>query len=323
MGLIIALTFLGIFAAIALPMAMAVSNSGSSRKAGTALSSAIKVDRPKASEKSLDVRRHELLLSSIPWLNNKLRNLHITSHLRRLFSQADLNWNPGRVLLVTGLLFVLPASLFLLWFKSMLLGLVAGLALATLPYIYARFLRDKRLRKFEEQLPEALDMMVSALRAGNSLIASMDLVARECPDPLASEFRICVEEQNFGLDLKTAIDNFYGRIPLPDLSVFATAIMVQKESGGNLAEVLDKTAYLIRERFRLQRQVRTHTAQGRLTGVVLVCVPIGLGIAMYLVNPDSISVLWHRDIGIKLIWGAAGLIVVGAYIISRIVDIDV
>ena len=241
-----------------------------------------------------------------------------------MFSQADLDWNPGRFLLITGLLFVVPASVSLLWLESsMPMGLLVGLVLAAMPFVYARLCRSKRLKKFETQLPDALDMMVSALRAGNSLIASMELVARECPDPLAGEFRICFEEQNYGLELKAAIDNLIKRVPIPDLCVLATAIMVQKESGGNLAEVLDKTAYLIRERFRLLRQVRTHTAQGRLTGIVLVCVPIGLGIAMYFVNPQSISILWHRDIGIKLMWGAAGLIVVGGYIISRIVDIDV
>ena len=143
------------------------------------------------------------------------------------------------------------------------------------------FKRSKRFGKFEQGLPEALDLMVSALRAGHSLIAAMGLVARECADPVGSEFKMCFEEQNYGLELKTALDNLIERVPLQDLSIVATAIMIQKESGGNLAEVLDKTSHVIRERFRLKRQIQTHTAQGRLTGWILSLLPVVLGIALY------------------------------------------
>ena len=156
------------------------------------------------------------------------------------------------------------------------------------------FKRAKRFAKFEQGLPEALDLMVSALRAGHSLIAALGLVSRECPDPIGTEFKICFEEQNYGLEMKTAIDNLLTRVPLQDLRIVATAIMIQKESGGNLAEVLDKTSHVIRERFRLKRQVRTHTAQGRLTGMILTLLPVCLGIALYFVNPDLMSMLWTR-----------------------------
>ncbi len=142
--------------------------------------------------------------------------------------------------------------------------------------------------------------MVSGLRAGHSLLAAMALVARECADPVGSEFKICFEEQNYGLEMNAALDNLLNRVPLQDLKITATAIMIQKESGGNLAEVLDKTSYVIRERFRLKRQIMVHTAQGRLTGWILTLLPIVLGVGIYFVDPEMISILWHRDIGIKM-----------------------
>jgi len=153
--------------------------------------------------------------------------------------------------------------------------------------------------------------------------AAMGLVARECPDPVGTEIRICFDEQNYGLELKTAMDNLTTRVPLQDLKIVSTAIMIQKESGGNLAEVLDKTAHVIRERFRLKRQVMTHTAQGRMTGIVLTLLPLALGFALYAVNPDMVSLLWKREIGVKLLWAAAIMTVIGGLIIKKIVDMDV
>jgi tight adherence protein B len=165
--------------------------------------------------------------------------------------------------------------------------------------------------------------MVSGLRAGHSLLAAMALVARECPQPVGGEFKICFEEQNYGLEMKAALESLIVRVPLQDLKITTTAILIQKESGGNLAEVLDKTAYVIRERFRLKRQIMVHTAQGRLTGLILTLLPIVLGVGIYFVDPGMISILWHRQIGIELMWAAAGLIVLGGFVIWKIVDIDV
>jgi len=123
--------------------------------------------------------------------------------------------------------------------------------------------------------------------------------------------------------MKVALENLITRVPLQDLKIATTAILIQKESGGNLAEVLDKTSYVIRERFRLKRQIMAHTAQGRLTGLILTCLPIVLGVGIYFVDPGMISILWHRPIGIKLMWAAAGLIALGGFVIHKIVDIDI
>jgi tight adherence protein B len=179
------------------------------------------------------------------------------------------------------------------------------------------------MSQFEKGLPEALELMVSGLRAGHSLLAAMALVARECADPVGLEFKICFEEQNYGLEMTRALDNLLLRVPLQDMKITATAILIQKESGGNLAEVLDKTSHVIRERFRLKRQIQVHTAQGRLTGWILTLLPVVLGIAIYFVDPGMISILWHRDIGIKMLWGAAGMTALGGFVINKIVDIDV
>ena len=183
--------------------------------------------------------------------------------------------------------------------------------------------RRQRFNSFEQGLPESLDLMVSALRAGHSLASALNLVALESPDPIGSEFQICFDEQNYGLELRTAMDNLITRVPLQDLRIVVTAILIQKESGGNLAEVLDKAAHVIRERFRLRRQVRVHTAQGRLTGWILSFLPLVIGIILYLVNPGMMSILWERPIGVKLLYTAAGMTLVGGLIIRKIVRMDV
>jgi len=210
------------------------------------------------------------------------------------------------------------------WRLDSIIGaLLIGLALGFAPIGYALLKRSKRFDKFQEGLPEALDLIVNALRAGHSLIAAMGLVSRECADPIGCEFKACFDEQNFGLEMKTAFENLVARVPLQDLKIVVTAIMIQKESGGNLAEVLDKTSHVIRERFRLKRQIRTHTAQGRLTGIILTLLPIGLGMILFLINPDLMSLLWKTEIGRKLMWAAFGGIVVGGFIINRIVNMEV
>jgi tight adherence protein B len=321
MGLICGLVFVGVFTLIALPWAV-LGPSNNSKQALATLDSAIKADRRELRKERLNVRKNEIL-SSIPWLNQKLLKFELTPYLRRMLAQADLNWSAGRLLVVSAACFVLPAYAVSQVANSFLLSLAAGIVTGVLPFGWVVFKRKRRFAQFEKGLPEALDLMVSGLRAGHSLLAAMALVARECAAPVGSEFKVCFEEQNYGLEMNAALENLLARVPLQDLKITATAIMIQKESGGNLAEVLDKAAYVIRERFRLKRQIMVHTAQGRLTGWILTLLPIVLGLGIYFVDPQMISILWHRDIGIKLLWGAAGLILIGGFVINRIVDIDV
>jgi tight adherence protein B len=323
MGLIIILVFFGVFSVTAL--LMVASGNGASQQAKQVLAtldSALATESLEQREQLLDLRKSELL-SGIPWLNRKLLSFKLAPMLQTLLRQADLKWTAGQLMIMCAVAFAIPAYLVHLRFGNLLISAGIGLIGAFAPFAFVLFKRNKRFNKFQEGLPESLDLMVSALRAGHSLIAAMGLVARECQDPIGSEFKACFEEQNYGLELRVALDNLIERIPLQDLRIVATAIAIQKESGGNLAEVLDKTAHVIRERFRLKRQIATHTAQGRLTGWILTFMPVALGLALYVVNPKFMSILWTTPIGVKLLWVASGMIFVGGLVVRQIVNMDV
>jgi tight adherence protein B len=323
MTLIVALIFLGVFAVVAL--VLYASGSGASEKAKqvqATLDSALATESLEAREQIVNLRKNEQL-SAIPWINDRLGKLEVGPKLQALIHQANLQWSAGTLLAMCGACFVIPAFIVHWKFDNSLIALLVGAVCGFMPIAFVLFKRSSRFKAFEKELPAACDLMVSALRAGQSLIAAMGMVSRECGDPLGGEFRTCFEEQNFGLELKMAMDNLVHRVPLQDLRIVCTAILIQKESGGNLAEVLDKTAHVIRERFRLRREVQTRTAQGRMTGWVLTLLPIALGFALYMINPDMMSMLWKRDIGIKLLYTASAMIVVGGLIIRKIVNLDI
>ena len=323
MGTLIVLIFVGVFAVVAL--LLYASGSGASEKAKqvqATLDSALATESQEMRDQIVNLRKNEQF-SAIPWINNRLGKLEVGPQLQALIHQAGLNWSAGGLLLMCGTGFMIPAFVVHWKTDSMLFALLAGAVCSFLPFAFVLFKRSTRFKAFEKELPAACDLMVSALRAGQSLIAAMGMVARECGNPLNGEFRTCFEEQNFGLDMKVAMENLLHRVPIQDLRIVCTAILIQKESGGNLAEVLDKTAHVIRERFRLKREVATRTAQGRMTGWVLTLLPIVLGFALYCVNPEMMSLLWKRDIGIKLLYAASAMIVVGGIIIRNIVNMDI
>jgi tight adherence protein B len=323
MGLIIGLIFLGVFAVTALLLtAIGTRASQQAKQTLASLDTALAAEDPKTRVQILNLRKSELL-SVIPWLNRKLLKFNLAPRLHTLLYQADLKWTAGTLFGLCIACFAIPAFLIKLIFGSIYIALPVGLLLSAAPFAWALHKSTKRLDQFQQGLPEALGLIVSALRAGHSISAAMGLVARECADPIGCEFRACFEEQNYGLELRTAMQNMIVRVPLQDLRIIATAITIQKESGGNLAEILDKTGHVIQERFRLKRQVRVHTAQGRMTGWVLTLLPIALGIALYAANPEMMSVLWKTPIGIKLLWTAAGMLVTGGLIIRHIVNMDV
>jgi tight adherence protein B len=324
MGLIVALVFLGVFAVVALLLvALGTGAAQQAKQVHATLDSALATESTEERGPIVNLRKDDQVLSGIPWLNRKLLQFELAPRIQTLLYQADLKWTAGTLLAACALLFLVPAYLAYWRFGNILIALGAGALLGFAPFGFVLKKRGIRLEKFQQGLPEALDLMVSALRAGHSLIAAMGSVARECADPVGCEFRTCFEEQNYGLELKTALDNLISRVPLQDLRIVSTAIMIQKESGGNLAEVLDKTSHVVRERFRLKRQVGVHTAQGRMTGIVLTLLPIVLGIAMYFLNPAMMSILWTNPIGVKMLWIASGMLVVGGLIIRHIVNMDV
>ena len=323
MLLVLALVFFGIFVIVAL--LLIASGTGASQRTKqtlTLLASALAVGSRELEDQMVDIRKHELL-SAIPWINRWLLKIELAPRLRGTLYQANVNWTAGGLLLMSAACFVIPSYLVYLRTGAFFFALAIGLVLGFVPLLYVLHKRRQRFTKFEEELPEALNLMVSALRAGHSLVAALGLVGSESPEPIGSEFKICCDEQNYGLEMRTALDNLVTRVPLQDMRIVTTAILIQKESGGNLAEVLDKAAYVIRERFRLKRQLRIHTAQGRMTGWVLSFLPVVLAFALYLVNPENMSLLWRRPIGLKLLYTAAGMTITGALIIRKIVNMEI
>lgn len=262
-------------------------------------------------------------LSDADWLNDLLLQLPGPARLNRFLSQAGSQWTVGQFLFLS--LFNLS---FGTWFASFVvpsfgLALLLGLAAGVAPYVFFSWKRSSRFHQFEALLPEAIDLMSRALRAGHGIVAAVEMISQEVPEPVASEFRRVFEEQNFGLPLREAMLNLATRVPLPDVQFLVTAILVQKETGGNLAEVLDKTTTVIRERNRLRGQLRIHTAQGRITGWILGCMPFGLFAAISFLNPAYARILLEDPLGIRLIYIGLGLMAVGIWIIRKVIDIKV
>jgi tight adherence protein B len=323
MVLIVVLVFAAVFVVTSLLMFAGGAEASQQAKLARAhLESALASRTNSLSDQIVDVRKSELF-SAIPLINRWLLQLELASRLRALLHQANLQWTVGRLLVISAICFFVPAYLVYLRTEAAVLAIAMGLIGGYLPVAFVLQRRSARFAKFDEGLPEALDLMVSALRAGHSLVAALRLVAYESPDPIGTEFRICFDEQNYGLELRTAMENLVARVPQQDLRIVSTAILIQKESGGNLAEVLEKAAYLIRERFKLKRQIRVHTAQGRLTGWILTVLPVVLGVALYLVSPETMSILWKRKIGIEMLYTAGIMTIVGAIVIRKIVNMKV
>ncbi|HWG21488.1 MAG TPA: type II secretion system F family protein [Terracidiphilus sp.] len=324
MGLILILSFVAVFA-IAAPLLVwgsGAAKAGDKEKVVAALDSAIGKPMVVKGNDPANFRKSELI-SSIPILNKWLQRVDLVPRLTLLLNQANLKWTSGSLILMCLAGFAIPGYLVHLRTGSLLIGMGVGAAIGALPFGYVLFMRIKRFGKFEQGLPEALDLIVGGLRAGHGLSSAMGLVTRECADPISSEFRITFDEQNFGLDMRIAMEHMVKRVPLQELKMAVTAIVIQRESGGNLAEVLEKTAYMVRERFRLKRQIKVHTAQGRMTGIVLTILPVALGFGLYLLNPDNESLLWKREIGREMLIGAVVSLIFGSALIQKIVRMKV
>jgi tight adherence protein B len=323
MLLVIAVVFAAVFiVAILVMTAIGTGASKQTKQTLAMLDSALALSGSVSEDEIVDIRRQELL-SSIPWLNRWLIQLDLAPRLRALLYQANLNWTVGGLLLMCMASGVFVGYAIYWRTYALLLALIVGVLAATVPLNYVLWQRAKRFSRFEQNLPDALDLIVGGLRAGHSLISALGIVAREANEPIRREFRICFDEQNFGVELRTAMLNLATRVPIQDLRIVVTAILIQKESGGNLAEVLEKVAGIIRDRFRLKKQIQVHTAQGRLTGLILTVLPIVLGFALYLVNPSHMSTLWTRPIGVKLMYASGIMTCVGALVIRKIIRIRI
>lgn len=245
-----------------------------------------------------------------------------TGRLQKLIIQADLSMGVGTFLLICGSLAVLAAC------AAMVLRLPAPMIPLTalaglLPSFYLTMRRRKRLKKFGAQLPDALELIARALRAGHSLASGFQLVSQEMPPPIATEFQRTYDEQNFGVPLDEALKNLGERVPNMDLGFFITAVAIQRQTGGDLAEILDKIGYVIRERFKLYGQVAALTAEGRLSGYILNGLPIIILVALLKLNPDYVLLLFRDPMGIKMLAVAGFMQVLGAIAIHKIVNIRV
>ena len=243
-------------------------------------------------------------------------------NLTKVIAQADANVKPSALF---GAGVVLAAIGFVagLMLVNAYVAPVMGLVLFAVPFVWLFWKKSRRMKKFSGQLPEGMELIARALRAGHSLAAGLHVVAEEMPQPIAKEFGRVYEEQNLGITLDDALKNLTERVPNLDLRFFVTSVAIQRQTGGDLAEILDRIGYVIRERYKILGQVKALTAEGRLSGIVLIALPIFLFLLMLWMKPDYIRMLWTEPMGIKMSIGAVVLMVIGAYSIKKIIDIKV
>jgi len=278
----------------------------------------------KRGHKSLDLELlRDELLSSVPLFHRLLLRWAGAFRMRTFLTQAGLKIKPGKLVLVIGVA-ALGAFLIVQYiYRSVLAGAIAGIAVGFIPTSVVGFLRQRRLHEFEKHFPEAIDLLGRAVRSGHAFSTGLEMIGKELPEPVSGEFRTTFEEQNLGLPLREALFNLAARVPLVDVRFFATALLIQKETGGNLAEILDNLSTTIRERFKILGEVRVRTAQGRLTAGILIALPPFMLLLMKGANPDYVNLLWNDPWGIYVLLGALCLQVIGSMMLWKIVHIEV
>ncbi len=263
-------------------------------------------------------------LSSVPAVEKLLeRSTSLVRPLERMIERAGLTITIGQVVLACGLLAALTFLLAMKFVGWMLIALAAAVVGASVPLLVIRWLANRRLTKFEEQFPEAIDLIARGLRAGHALTSALGMVAEEAPEPVRGEFRLLYDRQNFGMPLADALKSFAERVPLLDARFFATSVLTQRESGGNLGEVLDNLSALIRERFRLKRHVRAVSAHGRMTGWILSLLPMAIAAILAVIAPGYITIMSTDPFGKMLVVAALVMQAIGAFIMRRIIDIEI
>jgi tight adherence protein B len=271
---------------------------------------AVRIVKPEDQEKAQAI--DEVLARSGRWAYN----------LRELTEQSGLKINAATLLLFMGVAALVTYLLVFTFVGYWVVAALASFLAACVPYWYVSRARTKRMYKFEELFPEAIDLISRALRAGHGLPTGLQMVADEMPAPIGSEFRTLYDEQNFGLTMPDALRNFAKRIPVLDARFFVTAVLTQRESGGNLAEVLDNLSSVIRERFKVKRQIRVISAHGRITGWVLAALPPCLAMATLVINREHLGTLTGSELGHQMIIAAVSLQVIGTLIMRKIVNVE-
>ncbi|HZT77236.1 MAG TPA: type II secretion system F family protein [Vicinamibacterales bacterium] len=243
--------------------------------------------------------------------------------LVRLIERSGVKATPSGVVVASLALAMAGALVAAMLTPQVFVRPVAAVAGLLLPLMFLKYRAAKRIKRFEEQFPEALDLLARAIRAGHAFQTSMGMVADEMPDPVGPEFKKAFDQQNFGLPLKEALNQLADRIALLDVRFFVTAVTIQRETGGNLAEILDNLAHVVRERFKILRQVRVHTAHGRFTGYVLLALPAALAVGLTYINPDFMGPLFRERMGQLMIVGGLVLQTIGFFWIRQVIKIEV
>ncbi|HUO16042.1 MAG TPA: type II secretion system F family protein [Verrucomicrobiae bacterium] len=277
---------------------------------------------PVQPEEELALVRDEQL-SQIPVLDSLLRRSERVSAIQKMLSQAGMTMRAGNFLALSAAAGVAATILTYMVSGRFEFAWIAMIVGFLLPYSYVSYQRNKRYAKFEELFPEAIDTLARAVRAGHAFTTALEMISGEVGEPVAGEFRQLYEEQKFGMPVRDALLNLTERMPSVDVKFFVTAVMLQRETGGNLAEILDNLSYVIRERFKIQRQVRVYTAQGRLTMALLMGMPPIIVTVMMVLNPGFIHPLFSDPIGHTLVVAGITLQTVGYFVIRKIIKIQV
>ena len=278
--------------------------------------------RPKEGIESLEILRQRKL-SDLPWLNDILSSMSNLGGLEKILQQANSQMPVGVFLLLSGVLGVAGMVIAAIMDYPLLVAGGVGLVCLMLPLIKIKMQRTKRFKEFEHQLPEALDLMARALRAGHAFSVGMKMVGDEFPDPIGPEFNRTVEEISFGIDTPEAMENLNNRVVSTDLKFFITALVVQRETGGNLAEIIEAISRLIRQRFELLARVKALSAEGRLSGIVLFVMPFIMGGVLWWMNEDYMRLLIEDELGLMMAGGAGLLMIFGGVVMKKMCDIKV
>src|SRR6516225_4473577 len=263
------------------------------------------------------------MLSDVPWIHRFLLQWSWATKLQDFIAQSGLTVKPGKILLL-GIALGFATYIVAAFFTHFpLAALLLGLLAAAAPVFFVAWKRRQRLRQFEERFPEALDLLGRAVRAGHAFTTGLEMISKECAEPIAGEFRTTFDEQNFGLPLRDALLNLSERVPLVDVRFFVTALLIQKETGGNLAEILDGLAHVIRDRFRIYRDVQVKTAQGKLTAGILIAMPIIMVFALNALNHEYMKVLFEDPKGPYILMVAGVMQLIGSMLLWKIIHFEV
>src|SRR5881628_2697839 len=259
----------------------------------------------------------------VPGVDRLVAGTRAGGNLQTLIDQSGVGITPRAVVLISVMGAILAGLMTYLLLPQPFIALLVAIGAAFAPFGWLLHRRGRRLKRFEEMFPEALDLLSRAIRAGHAFQTAMGMVADELPEPVGPEFKKSFDQQNFGLPLRDALNELSERVTLLDVRFFVTAVLIQRDTGGNLSEILDNLAHVVRERFKIRRQVRVHTAHGRFTAFVLLALPAGLGIILSTLNPDHMDPLFHEKMGQTMLLGAIVMQAIGYVWIRKVIKIEV